>query len=1571
MNNILDNNNFDEFEIYNFWNEFNIFEKSLKDSESDELFIFYDGPPFATGLPHYGHILAGSIKDTIGRYQTQNGKHVPRIKGYDTHGLPIEYEIEKEYNIKSKKDIDRIGIKVYNGYCRDIVMRCAEDWKRIIGRLGRWVDFDNCYKTMDYKYMKSLWWVISELNKKGLLYSSYKVMPYSVACKTPLSNFETQQNYQEVNDITLYIKFKLKDKLFNLIDNVYLVIWTTTPWTLPSNLAVAINKDINYTIILYNNEYLILADNLINKIFNMLKTSKYKKIREIKGVELLDKKYISIFDCYNNQQIKNKAFIIIHGDFVTDNDGTGIVHIAPSYGYDDYEVCIKNNIIDKKDKLFMTIDDEGYFINNLEGLEDLGGKFYKSKKEDGNGEIIKKLKNRDLILYQCNYKHNYPYCWRSDTPLMYRAIESWFINVESIKEQMIELNKNINWVPDYVGHNRFHQWLLQAKDWCIARNRYWGTPIPIYMAEDNDYMVLTVEELEKICNLEPNTINDLHRDNIDHYSYIYNGKEYKRIHSVFDCVSSDTKITSFDQRNYNIENIEELLPLYNNLLYGIPASIITLSYPENNKVINKNFNIPESQLIQRLYNGKIKALMYKGIKECIKLTLEDGRILECTENHKLMSYNINNNNYEWIETNKIIIGETLLVVSIQYPLVDQYYNINYYSYNNNINNNNNNKWKLICKNVTLSYNTLKDRIITNTFARLLGYFIVCNPQLKSKLEINKCYSVKYIYSDKDIFYIPVVNSYDADTIINDIILIYNIIPESYYSFKDERYYIGLNNKIIEDFIYLDNTKFLNKIFRNPFSSINKLRLPNFILDDECPLDIIREFLGGLFGYLGEAPYIYKTNINLKSCFKFSDINYKVNTSIKESKFNLINFSSYEFFDLYKYYYKIIELLKIFDITNVKIKSYYDRFKFNNLPYIVINDSNDKINFYKKISFTYNTNKQYKLDICVSYLSNKCYNDSIYLDVDIPLYIYKNMNINNHKKEYNLLVIDKSKSILKKVYDLSIEGEHSFLANGILSHNCWFESGAMPYASVGYCGEGQFNFPADFIAEGCEQIRGWFYTLLVISTALFNKAPFKNVIGNGLILASDGKKMSKRLQNYPNPMDIIKKYNSDSLRLYLLGSQATIGQSLKFDENGVRIANKDIIIPLLNTIKFLKEYKYKIKLDIPNIKLYTNNNYKTENPLDAYAIKYIGKLIDNIRNDIENYLIADAVRKIYKVVDMLNNQFIKFNRYNLKGKNTNNNWISSLSTLNILVEYISVSLACLMPYFCEYLFKNLSDDIKIISVHLTKFKNYKLPELSIEENKIADEMNNVLDIITLVFKIRTNNNINMKLPIKNLIIKSTLNIINIINKYKNYILDELNILDLNTEIFNMIDIKINITTEFKNVKDKYSKQEDFININKIINNLTSEDKISLANYKNIYKDNYLIEPNFCRIIIEPLNINGYYSQYDYINETNYCVYISSEITEDIKKMGYAKLIATRFQRLRKHAGLHPWETNIKLLYQGKPEYDLNEDICKKIIYDTCNLYIYEYDIDIYNTSNIIYKDKFTSIIPEYNLTLYII
>lgn len=1061
---------YSESKIQQFWNDNNVFNKSIENNKNKQTFVFYDGPPFATGLPHYGHILAGFIKDTIGRFQTQNGFHVPRNAGWDCHGLPIEYEIEKEYKIKTKQQIEDWGIDNYNNACKNIVMKYSSDWKSIMNRLGRWVDFDNDYKTMDFDFMNSVWWVFSELHKKGLVYPSYKVLPYSVACKTPLSNFETQQNYQEVEDITIFVKFETKDYKFN-DQLVNLLVWTTTPWTLPSNLLIAINKNIEYVLTEYNNEYFIIAKNLVDKLNKLNKKNELKIIESICIDQLIGQKYNPLFNCYPIDQLNKPtmAYTVVHGDFVTDSDGTGLVHIAPSYGDEDYQLCIKTQIINKMDELFMSIDDDGYF-KDLSGLAELNGIYYKNKEtNNGNLMIINKLKQNNRLFFQNRCKHNYPFCWRSDTPLMYRAIKSWFVNVESIKDRMVELNKTINWFPKFVGEKRFHDWLSDARDWCIARNRYWGTPLPIWVNINDQTDFIVINSAQELASLTDTEITDLHRDKIDHLIIKKEGQTYRRTTEVFDC--------------------------------------------------------------------------------------------------------------------------------------------------------------------------------------------------------------------------------------------------------------------------------------------------------------------------------------------------------------------------------------------------------------------------------------------------------------------------------------------------------------------WFESGSMPYASIGYPhNKNKLIMPANFIAEGIDQTRGWFYTLLVISTALFDKVPFQNVIVNGLIMTTDPDtkkpvKMSKRLKNYPDPLNIVEEHGSDALRLYLLNSPATRGDKLVFSEDGVKKIVKDVIITLNNSLSFLLEYKHIISLKEPPMKLYDVNNYETDNPMDTYAIKYIGQIIDKIKLYLNSYDIPRAIDMINQFVEMLSNQFIKFNRQSLKGKNDDKSWLSSISTLNILLEYFAVVSASLMPFFAEHLFTKLNNNI--LSVHLTQFEDFKLPTLNENQNKMADEMLHILEIINLVNKIRSKNGLSMKTPLKEIIIESTNEIINIVNKYSSFILDELNVLGYKTKTFEISNIDITVRPNFNVIKQKYSNIKL---IESTIKKLTNEQKRELFCDNTIEIDNITIDPLMCKVLIEPIKLESFYSEYTYANDTNYSVYLNSIIDDEVLALGYAKKIASTYQKMRRDAKLHQWD-KIKLAYQGNLEYDIENEKLINVIYTTCGYKTEK--ISTINEDQIIFKLNLNNDNENTNTTLYLL
>ncbi len=524
-----------EHKILKFWEENNIFQKSLEQTKEKEPYIFYDGPPFATGLPHHGHLVGSILKDAVPRYWTMKGRYVSRRFGWDCHGLPIEHEIDKKLGMSAQDAVEKLGVKGYNDECRSIVQRYTSEWKTTISRIGRWVDFENDYKTMDPDFMESIWWVFKELWDKNLIYKGTKVMPFSTALGTILSNFEAGQNYQDVQDPAITVLFKLKD------EDAYIAAWTTTPWTLPSNLGLCTGADIDYVKVKDNDlgKIIIMAE---SRVESYGKKRNLEIVETFKGSTLKGKKYEPLFSYFSDLE-KEGAFQIHNDNYVTTDSGTGIVHIAPSFGEDDNRVLKEAGI----HLMVCPIDSAGKFTNEV---TDYAGQYVK----DADKQIMKDLKAADAMYDQSVIVHSYPFCYRSDTPLLYKAIPSWYVNVESIKEKLIKSNDQINWVPGHIKAGRFGKWLEGARDWAISRNRVWGTPLPIWEnnVTENRICIGSIEELKKYTDVE---VTDLHRESVDDLNFTIEGEEgtYKRIPEVLDCWFESGSMP-YAQLHYPFEN---------------------------------------------------------------------------------------------------------------------------------------------------------------------------------------------------------------------------------------------------------------------------------------------------------------------------------------------------------------------------------------------------------------------------------------------------------------------------------------------------------------------------------------------------------------------------------------------------------------------------------------------------------------------------------------------------------------------------------------------------------------------------------------------------------------------------------------------------------------------------------------------------------------------------------------------------------------------------------------------------------------------------------------------------------
>ncbi|HET8575354.1 MAG TPA: class I tRNA ligase family protein [Candidatus Paceibacterota bacterium] len=1040
-----------EAEILEFWKENQIFEKSLKKNSPENPFVFYDGPPFATGLPHYGHLLAGTIKDVIPRYQTMRGKYVRRVWGWDCHGLPIENIIEKELGLNSKREIEEIGIEVFNEKARENVLMYEEEWKKIIPRLGRWVDMEHPYMTMNSNYTESVWWAFKQLHDKGLIYQGYKAMHICPRCGTTLANSEVTMNYADVKDISVTVKFALQDE-----PETFFLAWTTTPWTLPGNVALAVNPEILYVKCDLGDEKVYLAKDLASQV---LKDREYKILEEMSGKDLAGKKYVPIFDYYSwDEKLPNRenGWQVYAADFVTNEGGTGIVHIAPGFGEDDLALARKENL-----PFVQHVTMSGAFKPEV---TDFAGMIVKKKGDTQSADIemIKKLAEKGVLFAKEKITHSYPLCWRCDTPLLNYAASSWFVRVTAIKDALLGANKTTNWIPKRVQNGRFGKWLEGARDWAISRSRYWGAPIPVWKCDE----CAKAEVIGSLADLQENLPKS--------------GNKY------------------FVMRHAEAESNQE-------------------------SIVDSNLKA-ENHLTE------------KGKADSLKM------------------------------------AEQLREKEIDLIFASDFY-----------------RTKETAENVAGVLGYPKEKIIYDERLRELGFGVLDGKTIKE---------------------------YHA----------FFETPEDRFTKRPEgggENFSDLRRRTM-DFL---------------FETDKKEKAKNILIITHQ--DPALMMFAGALQESNETVLAEGSHLILK------------NTEVRE-----LDFSPF--------------------------------------PH----------------------NRDFVLDYHRPY-------------IDAMTLACPDCNGELHRVD--------------EVFD------------------CWFESGSMPYAQFHFPFENgdlfHRNFPANFIAEGLDQTRGWFYNMLVLSVALFGEAPFQNVITNGLILAEDGQKMSKHLKNYPDPMIVAEKYGADALRYYLLSSPAVHGEDLLFSEKGVDEVSKKIILRLENVIAFYELHKYGQR--------HRGVFQKSDHVLDQWILKRLEKLLCDVEGALDRYEVDRAVRPIGDFVDDLSTWYVRRSRDRMKAGSDDEDKQHALSTLQYVLTEFSKILAPFLPFLAEETYRRVSKAKE--SVHLEDWpalaeaKESLQPkpredeqmkdDLSVKDSiptvDILTQMADVREIVSLGLEARTKAGIKVRQPLAEL------------------------------------------------------------------------------------------------------------------------------------------------------------------------------------------------------------------------------
>jgi isoleucyl-tRNA synthetase/bisphosphoglycerate-dependent phosphoglycerate mutase len=1220
-----------------YWREEDTFKRSIHNrgaTEGDPIggskderdsFSFYDGPPFATGLPHYGHLLAGTIKDVIPRYQTMRGKKVIRRFGWDCHGLPVEYEIEKEHNIGSKREIEEMGVSAFNALCRSAVQRYTKEWRASVERMGRWVDMDWDYRTMDPDYMESIWWVFKQLSDKGLLYEGKKAMQICPRCETPLANFEVTQGYKDIYDTAVTWKFKLDGEE----RPTYALAWTTTPWSTLSTMGLSIKPDGTYVRLRGKEDDVIVIKDRAADVMKGIE--EYEIAEEFPGTTLVGKSYQPIDPSYRTlRDVKDNknAYHIFAADYVDASEGTGLVTINGSYGEIDMEAAKKNGL-----PIVMDVNMAGHFT-------DAAGPYAGMYVEDAEKKLIQDMKERGLVWRVETITHSYPHCWRCDTPLLNYATSSWFVSVEKIKGAMLAVNAETEWVPAHIRDGRFGKWLEGARDWAISRNRYWGTPLPLWKNESTG-------DIEVLGS----------RDDL-----------MARAPQRF------TKITVLRHG----ESDGNLTPIYQ----GIPPG--TDLTARGKKQAKETGKILEGRNVTAIYASPL-ARTEQTAKAIAKAT---GATI--TVDKRLREVTFGEYEGKHVDFSDLAFVKARRAHKLESNKVESIYHFDGME-----------TWNEVSARVT--------DLLKEILPKHRGQHIVIVTHADPLL------SIKHFFTQED----PA-----------------KLTHQPYPSFADPHTFYWDHERNAQMDLHKENTDGISWASNDgPSADVTFVRHGETAWNKEGKLQGQADVPLNEAGKKQSLEAAKKLHGQHFDAIVTSDLSRAVETA--EIIAHELGLAAPEQWELLRE---------------------RNQGKWEGRPC-------------EEVRKQFNLSETQSLN---SHPGLPPDGESLSQFLDRGTRVVRRLHERFHGKrvlivthagvvgairvaEENLTVDQAFQRLGNAVaYTLALKPRFTRIPDVL---DCWFESGSMPYAQSHFPFEPEHQvkkhgetfppgFPADFIAEGLDQTRGWFYTLTVLSAALFDRPAFRHCIVNGIVLAEDGKKMSKRLKNYPEPLAVVEKFGADALRFALMSSPAVRGEDLRFSEKTVEETLRAVLLPLWNAYVFFVTYANAAKWEPKETRT------TSPHPLDRWIRAEMQDLTNRMTEQLERYDLSATCAELADSVDALTNWYVRLSRRRFAGKGsiherddetamTEEDRDHALSTLYDVLLTLSQLLAPFCPFITEAMYLNLvADDHG--SVHLTDWPEAK--ELTKTERELLRKTRLLRTIVSLGLKVRADRQVKLRQPL---------------------------------------------------------------------------------------------------------------------------------------------------------------------------------------------------------------------------------